>query len=104
MDKQVKHVIRKYELWTYDVWGNARDGFDVNDRYKHGTVSIKCNRQVFNAGTPNEFSMYEPTDRQLSLAAGFGVSVSWDGMDGNYTAEARNGRPIGELIEVNRPD
>ena len=22
-----------YNLYTYDVWGNARDGFEVNDRF-----------------------------------------------------------------------
>ena len=21
-----------WELWNYDVWGNAKDGFEVNDR------------------------------------------------------------------------
>lgn len=96
--------VRRYRIWTYDVWGNAKDGFDVNDRYSHGYVDITCKREVFNAGTPNEFSTYEPTDRQLSRAAGF-WRASWDGSDGCYTAEnSRNGRPIGELIEEDRPE
>lgn len=91
--------IRRFRLWTYDVWGNARDGFDVNDRYSHGTVEIRCKRQTFNVGTPHEFHSWEPTDRQLSRAAGF-TGVTWDGSDGSFYAEnSRNGRPIGELIE-----
>jgi hypothetical protein len=24
------------EIWTYDVWGNDEDGYDVNDRCKIG--------------------------------------------------------------------
>ena len=26
------------EWWNYDVWGNARDGYDVNDRSSSGTM------------------------------------------------------------------
>lgn len=108
---KVPTVTRKFRLWTYDVWGNARDGFDVNDRYSHGMVSIVCKREVFNADTPHEFETFNPTDRQLSRAASF-LGVQWDGEPGGidpkfgwypacYTAEAtRNGRPIGELVEV----
>ena len=94
---------RTYRLWTYDVWGNARDGFDVNDRCSHGYVTIACKREGFNLGTQHEFYTWEPTDRQLSRAAGFN-RVQWDGSDGNYHAEATsNGRPIGELDEEDRP-
>lgn len=96
----MKTKLRRFRLWTYDVWGNARDGFYVNDRYSHGTVAIRCKREVFNAGTPHEFETYEPTDRQLSRAAGFS-RVSWDGQDGVFYAESsRNGRPVGELNEL----
>lgn len=91
--------VRTFRIWSYDVWGNARDGFDVNDRYKHGLVEIRCKRETFNAGTPHEFHAWNPTDRQLSRAAGFS-RVSWDGSDGCFYAEdSRNGRPIGELVE-----
>lgn len=95
----MKTKVRKFRLWTYDVWGNAKDGFDVNDRYSHGYVTIRCQRKVYNAGTPNEFETFEPTDRQLSRAAGFS-RVEWDGGDGSFYASAKsNGMPIGELTE-----
>lgn len=98
----MKTKIRTFRLWTYDVWGNARDGFDVNDRYDHGYVTIKCKREVFNAGTQNEFETFNPTDRQLSRAAGFN-GVAWDGDGESFYAEvSRNGRPVGELIEENQ--
>jgi hypothetical protein len=94
----MKTKVRKFKLWTYDVWGNARDGFDVNDRYGHGHVTIRCKAKTYNAGTPNEFTDYQPTDRQLSRAAGFS-RVEWEGSDGVFYATASNGRPIGELAE-----
>lgn len=29
-----------YRLWTYDIWGNAKDGYEVNDRYRQGIVAL----------------------------------------------------------------
>ncbi len=96
----MKSKIRKFQLWTYDVWGNARDGFDVNDRYKQGVIEIKCKREVFNAGTAQEFETFNPTDGQLSRAVG-GRGLSWDGDGENFYAEnARNVKPACELLEV----
>ncbi len=25
--------MNKYKVWVYDVWGNAHDGFEVNNRF-----------------------------------------------------------------------
>jgi hypothetical protein len=94
----MKTKLRKFCLWTYDVWGNAEDGYGVNDRYKHGIVTVRCKREVFNVGTPHEFETFEPTDRQLSRAAGFS-RVQWEGQDGAFYAETARGKPVGELIE-----
>ena len=90
--------IRHYQLWTYDVWGNAEDGYEVNDRRKHGTIDIKCKNEVFNANTPQEFTTYCPTDLQLSRAVGC-RGLSWDG-ESDYTLYAtreKDGKPEGEL-------
>jgi hypothetical protein len=95
----MKTKARTFKIWTYDVLGNAREGFDVNDRYGHGLVTIICRREIFNAGTPNEFETFEPTDRQLSRAANV-TGAEWEGSDGVFYAKAkRNGRPLGELVE-----
>jgi hypothetical protein len=92
-------VVRTYTLWTYDVWGNARDGFQVNDRFKSGRVSIRCAAKVYNAGKPGEFLAYEPTDLQLSRAAGV-KGCEWDGeSDGVlYATQKSNGKPVCELV------
>lgn len=88
---------RVYRLWTYDVWGNARDGYEVNDRRDCGTVTIRCRRETFNAGTPHEFHTWNPTDRQLTRAVG-GRGLVWDGeSDHVLHAETGRGRPVWEL-------
>lgn len=95
--------VRTFEVWTYDVWGNAKDGFEVNDRCCiNRKVTIRCKAEVFNKSTDMEFVIYEPTDRQLSYASGF-RRCQWDGQYGVYEAETANGRPIGQLVEIELP-
>ena len=93
--------VKRYQVWTYDVWGNARDGFEVNDRSKGGTVTINVKPETFNAGTANEFTTWEPTDNQLARACGArGCAFEWS--EGSYYIENKsNGRPEGmlELID-----
>ena len=31
-------TVTTWDVWTLDVWGNAADGWDVNDRSKVGTI------------------------------------------------------------------
>lgn len=94
MEKQV------FEVWTYDVWGNARDGFDVNDRCKVGTVTIHVKPVSFNVGTEHEFTVHYPTDRQCAMATGW-QGCHWDGDENTIYAELNsNGRPVGELVRV----
>jgi len=38
-----------WRVWTYDVWGNAEDGYEVNDRNDQGEVELSD----------------EPTDQQI---------------------------------------
>lgn len=91
--------LRRYSLWSYDVWGNAKDGFEVNDRSRCGTVVIRCRKKVHNEGTPQAFVAYDPTDRQLSRAVGV-KGVEWDGVtdEGFYASARSNGKPICELV------
>ena len=93
-----KTQVRVYQVWTYDVWGNAKEGYEVNDRSSAGEVIIRCKREVFNEGTEHEFARYNPTDLQLSRAIG-GRGLSWDG-ESDYTLYAErksDGRPECEL-------
>ena len=62
-------AIKTYTLWTYDVWGNAEEGYDVNDRScLDREFAIPTTHEVFNVGTPQEFATDEPTDAQIIKA------------------------------------
>lgn len=31
----------KYELYSYDVWGNEEEGYSVNDTFKRGIIELE---------------------------------------------------------------
>lgn len=91
--------ILTYEVCRYDVWGNARDGWDVNDVWRTGEkIHVTCKRERHNAGTAQEFSTYVPTDRQLNRALG-ARGLVWDGETEHtlFATHSRSGKPVGEL-------
>lgn len=78
----------KYELITYDTWGNAKDGFNVNDAHYTGkTVTI-----------------YDPantTDYQINRLLNV-HGITWHG-EPDYSLYGdikRNGKPVLELRKV----
>lgn len=95
----MKRITTTWEIATYDVWGNARDGYDVNDVYRQGSVTLVLTVEKFNEGTPQEFESASPTDRQLRRVFGLGrIQLDTDGDDlAIYVNRARDGYPIGEL-------
>ncbi len=75
-----------FDVWTLDVWGNAADGFDVNDRCKVGTVEIPDDAD--DAGVVDAL-----------IAAGYlqpsaRGRVEVDGDDMQSSINAPNGRPL----------
>ena len=88
-----------WELRTYDVWGNAKDGFEVNDTRSAGEVSIRCRVEVNNAGTPQEFLSAFPSDSQIRRALSLRrFKIETDGDDLRiYVNRARDGYPCGEM-------
>src|SRR5947207_1597031 len=94
-------VTTTWEVWTYDVWGNAKDGYDVNDRFNmHRTYIIECEVTKYNIGSPQEFNAASPTDKQLREALGLtNIRIETDGDDlAIYVRRERDGYPVGELI------
>jgi hypothetical protein len=88
--------MKHYQLWTYDVWGNKKDGFEVNDRRKQCIVKL-----------PDA-----PTDKQIKRALydsgvfGKGIMNASLDIDGesdytlyvNHTAQSVGGfKPLCEL-------
>jgi len=87
-----------WALRTYDVWGNARDGYDVNDTYSAGKVELFIPQTRWNVGTPQEFVSASPTDRQIKKAFGVNCRIDTDGDDLSiYVNRERDGYPIGEM-------
>ncbi len=104
MVKQSKQTIETtWEVWTYDVWGNARDGYDVNDRCcicREYPITLQAKRN--NAGTTSEFLSAYPTHKQIREALGLKrIQLELDGDDMTiYVRHERTGYPCGELICV----
>jgi hypothetical protein len=103
MTNQVKHekagtVKTTWQLRTYDVWGNAKDGYEVNDSYDAGEVELRIPQTRYNVGLEGEFIGAYPTDRQIKRAFGVTCRISTDGDDTHIEVErARDGYPIGEM-------
>lgn len=96
-----KRIETTWECWTYDVLGNAKDGYEVNDRScfdRHAMLMLTVT--VNNPGTPQEFESAYPTDAQIRALFGLGrTKIETDGDDlAIYVTRARDGYPIGEML------
>lgn len=99
--KAARHAERIKTVWeiaTYDVWGNERDGFEVNDVYRKGEIELTLTVRVNNAGSPSEFRSAHPSDKQLRQLFGVRCQLSTDGDDLSICVNReRDCYPIGEL-------
>lgn len=87
-----------WALRTYDVWGNARDGYDVNDSWPAGEVELRIPITRHNADTPSEFRSASPTDRQIKRVFGVTCRIDTEGDDMVvYVNRMRDRYPIGEM-------
>jgi len=102
VNKFPKVLCTEWRLYTYDVWGNPKDGFVINDVFKKDliTIPIKATITICNKGTDRAYKllMYVPTKYAISKA--LGVSRRW--FDPYENLEhiclvANNGKPICEL-------
>lgn len=98
----MKTIQTTWEIWTYDVWGNEDDGWEVNDRYCEAIdYQLKLERKVYNAGTDHEFEAASPTKQQLQKVFGLRSQTEIE-IDGDdlviYVSNANDGCPIGEMF------
>jgi hypothetical protein len=92
-------VTTQWECWTYDVLGNARDGYEVNDRscFDRG-YSLDLEIETHNVGTEREFQSASPSDEQIKEVFGASCKIETDGDDLTiYVTRERDGYPIGEM-------
>ena len=88
-----------WELRTYDVWGDAENGYEVNNTFRAGEANIRCKVEVNNAGTAQEFLSAYPSDSQIRKALNLGrFKIETDGDDLTiYVNRAKDGYPCGEM-------
>lgn len=98
-----------WQVWTYDVWGNATDGYEVNDCCKiASTHELTEHETLYNAGTRGEVSCWDISHKDIIDALGLvndtelGIEVEVEGMDENvlHVELAEDGFPLGELHRV----
>jgi len=82
-----------YELWFYDVWGNAEDGYEVNNRF--------CNNRNLEIECADDTG---PTMAQIAEILGCDESEIEDGGGDDmviYIDESADGKPLCEFIHNN---
>lgn len=94
-----KYIDTQWEVITYDVWGNARDGYDVNNTFKVDVVDLRLKIETNNPGTDYEFISAYPSDYQIRQALDCPrIQIETDGDDMTiYVNRERDSYPLGEL-------
>ena len=96
--RTLARVMTSWDIRTYDVWGNAKDGFEVNDVFSSGSVELELIVERHNIGTSQEFASAYPSDSQLKHALGVRCHIETDGDDLTiYVNRSRDNYPLGEL-------
>lgn len=104
-----KYIRVRYQVLSLDVWGNAKDGFEINAVYRTNEV-VECTAVLarYNEGRPGEFYQYEPLDKYVvralkragQLRKGTHVkSLTIDGENDRtlYVEDSRTGEPLWHL-------
>lgn len=100
-----------FELWSFDVWGNADDGYTINDRSCiERELTIPAYKNLYNKGWSSESIVIESEDDQILQAlidCGFLKSdvtmadLVFDGDDTMiYIEDSINNMPICQLVIV----
>jgi hypothetical protein len=99
MTTNTRTVHTTWELWSYDVWGNEDDGYDVNDRSCFDRAyELDIVIEVNNPGTPTMFENAYPSDEQIREAFGIkGEFNTWGDDVQIYIESDDTGYPIGEM-------
>ena len=78
-------------IYTYDVWGNAEDGFDVNDVYFYSKVEFD-DTDLF-----DDEHLYWSLIRLGVLVPDSKVFFEWQDEDLCYINSSTDGKPLGEI-------
>jgi hypothetical protein len=84
----------KVSIITYDVWGNNKDGYEVNDKFRYGTFKTDISLLDTEKGVLNflneVFFNKKVSEKQIDIEL----------VDENitYVSDAKNGKPLLEII------
>jgi|688.fasta_scaffold18529_17 hypothetical protein len=59
-----------WQIVNYDVWGNSKDGYEVNQSFYSGNVEMPVKLEVYNPGIEGEFYDGSPDDTNIRKALG----------------------------------
>jgi len=85
------------ETWTwytYDVWGNEEDGFEVNETFRRGSIQLPANA--------DEDAILPALRKAGYLSSGATkrtVEVDWGDEGWIELTIAKNGKPLGRLTK-----
>lgn len=95
---RIKRIKTVWAIATYDVWGNAEGGYEVNDVYRRGEIELRAEVEHNNVGTEQAFTSASLSDREIRKAFGVRCQITVEGDDLTYYVNrSSNGYPIGEL-------
>jgi hypothetical protein len=83
-----------WRLYTYDVWGNANDGYEVNDVYPKQTLEIDGDTDA---------AVIAALERSTGGAC-TAIEVDWNEADTIYLNSMVDGKPLGELRRVDESE
>jgi hypothetical protein len=93
METQETQPLTLCTLWSYDVWGNEEDGYEVNDR-------CALDREI---AVPEFFSMNEKAILDaIDATSRAGIDWTASSEDTIELTDRRTGKPLG-CIERNQP-
>ena len=102
MRKTGRTRIALYDVFTYDVWGNEEDGYEVNDVFPFARgAEIKQEEIEYNEDTPHSFLSWEVPEAELiealRIKPGTAIEVSGDDDLALCVESAADCYPLGEL-------
>ena len=87
---------QKYKLYLYDVWGNTKDGFEVNNIF---AAQISLDGSIFN--TENIIIEVSENDSDYQINRKIKCrAIEWECFNEDeifYGSNKTNGKPFGEL-------
>lgn len=85
-------------VWSYDVWGNQKDGFQVNDRYEIATYTDPKNDSIFQAKDADIISFLKNEGHLVKGTHLSSFEIEGDGEQ--YLTIDYKGRPLMEVTKA----